>query len=110
MHESTVEKGALRQAEIGGRVPVIQALDVRPVLLSCGRLYFWQSGQFHFALEHLREYVVDVGLLTIDVGAVREGDADRRSLRADPWNFSQPGTAVEQLRPLPRVLSACNLP
>jgi len=44
MHEGAVEKGTLRQAKIGGRVLVIEVLDVRPVLLSHSRLYIWQSG------------------------------------------------------------------
>jgi hypothetical protein len=43
MYEGTIEKGTLSQAEIGGRVPVIESLDVRPVLLSYGRLHIRQS-------------------------------------------------------------------
>ena len=63
----------------------------------------------HLTLEHLREDLVEVGLLTIDDGAIRQGDADRWHLHTDPWGVSQRGAKVEQLRPLPRVLGGCNL-
>jgi hypothetical protein len=63
----------------------------------------------HLTFEHLRENLVKVGSLTIDDGAIRQGDADRWHLHAGSWGVSQRGAKIEQLRPLPRVLGACNL-
>src|SRR6266566_714333 len=110
MHERTVEESTLRQIEVGDGVPMIEARDIRPVLLSCGRLHIGQCRQFHFTLEPLREYLVEVALLAVNDGAIRKGDADRRPLRTSSWNVSERGTAIEQARPFPWVLGACNLP
>ena len=49
-------------------------------------------------------------MLTIDDFAIRKGDTDQRRLRTGSWNVGQRSPAVEQLRPLSRVLRACNLP
>src|SRR5215472_17142324 len=109
MHERTVEERALRQIEVGDGVPMIEALNIRPVLLSCGRLRIGQCRQFHLTLERLGEYLVEVALLAVDDGAIREGDADKRRLRTGSWNVSKRGTAIEQARPFAWVLGACNL-
>src|SRR6266852_7893985 len=94
LHKRTVEKSTPRQTAVGDGVPVIEALDIRPVLLSCGRP-IGQCGQFHLTLEHLREYLVEVGLLAIDDVAIREGDADRRRLHTGSWNVTQRGATIE---------------
>jgi hypothetical protein len=44
--------------EIGDSVAVIEALDIRPVLLSCGRLHAVQRRTLNLTLEHLRKYLV----------------------------------------------------
>ena len=63
----------------------------------------------HLTLEHLREDLVEVGLLTVDNGAIRQSDAHRRRLHTGSWGVSKRGAEVEQMRPFPRVLGACNL-
>jgi len=110
MHERTVEKCTLWQTEVGDGIPVIEALDIRPVLLSCGRPHTGQCGQFHLTLKHLRELSGRGRAAHYDDGAIRERDADRSRLHTGSWHVRQRGPAVEQLRPLPRVLRACNLP
>src|ERR1700733_13486835 len=62
----------------------------------------------HLTLEYLREGPVEVGLLAVDDGAIRQGDADGWRLRTGFWVVSQRGAKVEQLRPLPRVLGGCH--
>src|SRR5439155_20171099 len=95
--------------------------DIWPVLLSCGRPNIRQCGfndvlttardciKCHLTLEHLREDLVEVGLVTIDDGAVRQSDADLRRLYTGPRRVSERGAEVEQQRPLSGVLSAGNL-
>src|SRR5712692_9344970 len=121
MHEGTVEKGTLRQTEVGHGVSVLEAFDIRPVLLSRGRPQSGQCGfnyllmtvrdciKCHLTLEHLREDLVEVGLLTLDNGAIRQSDAHRLHLHTGSWGVSKRGAEVEQLRPFSRVLGACNL-
>src|SRR5690242_5230269 len=87
MYDGTVEKSNLRQTEITDSVPVVKAFDIWPVLLSRGRAPTGQCGQCHLALEPLRYYLVDVGLLTVDDAAIRQGDADRRRLRIGSWDI-----------------------
>src|SRR5882762_9384474 len=111
MQDGTVEKGTLRQPEVSDGVPVLEAFDIWPVLLSCGRSHIRQCGfndvlmtvrdciKCHLTLEHLREDLVEVGLLTIDNGAIRQSDAHRRHLYAGSWGVSKRGAEVEKLRP-----------
>src|SRR2546422_4739487 len=111
MHDSTVEKRTLGQTEVGDGVPVIEPFDVWPVLLSCGRAQLGQCAfKFHLTFEGDREDQIDVGLVTIDNSAIRQGDADRQRFHTGPWSISERGTEVEQMGPFPRVLGACNLP
>src|ERR1700730_6480110 len=121
MHDGTVEKGTLRQTEVGDGVPVLEAFYIWPVLRRCGRPHSWECGfndvlmtvrdciKCHLTLQHLREDLVEVELLTIDNGAIRQCDAHRRNLHTGSWGVSKRGAEVEQLRPFPRVLGACNL-
>src|SRR5438093_786079 len=95
MYEGTVEKGAFRQTEVGNRVPVIEAFHVWPVFLSRGSLHIRQCGESHLALEHLRKYLTDAGLLTIDDAAIRQGDPHWR-LHTSLRHISQLGAAFGQ--------------
>lgn len=72
--------------EIGDSVAVIEALDIRPVLLSCGRLHAVQRRKLNLTLEHLRKYLVGAGLLTTNKVAVGQSDANGRRLH--PGNVS----------------------
>src|SRR5271163_2786134 len=120
MHDGTVEKSPIGQAEVGDRVPVLEAFDICPVFFRRGRSQIGSCGftcflmnvhgciKCHLTLEHLREGLVGVELLAVDDGAIRQGDADRWRLHTGFWVVSQRGAKVEQLRPLPRVLGRCN--
>src|SRR6266853_2697659 len=80
MDEGTVEKRTFRQIEVGDGVPVVEALNIWPVFLRCGRRQIGRCGQCHLMLEHLGKDLVDVGVVTIDERAIRQGDADWRHL------------------------------
>ena len=54
--------------------------------------------------------MVDGGLITIHAATIWQGDVDRRQRDTGSWGISQRGAEIEKLRPLPRVLGACNLP
>src|SRR5258708_2434706 len=107
MHDGTVEKGTLGQTEVGDGVPVLEAFDIWPVLLGCGRPQIGRCGfndlpmtvhnciKCHLTLEHLREDLVEVRLLTVDDGAIRQGDADRRYLHTCSWGVGQRGSKLE---------------
>src|SRR5260370_24441896 len=71
MRKSTVEKSTLRQTEVGDGVPVIETLDIRPVLLRGGRRQIGQCGQLHPTLENFGKARVGTGLVTLNDGAVR---------------------------------------
>src|SRR3972149_2357722 len=60
----------------------------------------------HRAAEHFRKDLVQVTLLTGDYGAIRQGNSDRRHLRADPRRFDKGGSEIEEIRPLPGVFGA----
>src|SRR5260370_24929729 len=121
MHDSTVEKSPLRQTEVGDCVPVLEAFDICPVFFRCGYPQIGRCGftdflrnvrdciQCRLTLERLREDLVEVGLLTIEDGAIRQSDAERWQLHTGCWGVSARGAKVEQLRPLSRVLGGCNL-
>jgi hypothetical protein len=44
MYDGTVEKSTLRQTEVGDGVPMLEAFDIGPVFLSCGRPPIGQCG------------------------------------------------------------------
>src|SRR5438128_58272 len=89
MHEGAVEEGTLGQSEVGDGVAVVEAFDIWPVLLRCGGPKLGRCGfncplmtlhccmKCHLTTEHLREDLVEVGLLATDDGAIRQGDVDR---------------------------------
>jgi hypothetical protein len=95
MYERTVEKSTFWQTEVGDSFTMFEPFDIRPVLLGCARLHVGQRGKSHLTVEHFREYLVEVGLLTTNDGAIREGDADWRYLDVGSWNVSECGAAVE---------------
>lgn len=88
-------------AEIGA-VTAITAHDAKS---SSARLL--QNSDNQDSLDDVREYPIDVGLVTIDNSAIRQGCANRRHLNPGSWNVRRCGAAVEHLRPLPRILCAC---
>jgi len=51
-----------------------------------------------------------VGLVAADNSAIWQADASRRHFRTCAWRISEYGMEVEQVRPLSRVLGACDLP
>src|SRR5262245_27086439 len=122
MNEGTVEKSTLGQIEVGDSVPVLETFHIRPVLLGFGGPQIGHCGfnrllttthdclESHLTLERVREDLMEIGLITTNVSAVGKGNTDRRQIRAAPWLLSQRGPEIEQPRPLPRVLGACNFP
>src|SRR2546427_8682569 len=94
MDDGTVEECALRQIEVGDRVPVIEAVHIRPVLLGFGRPGIGKRGltyltmaalgciERHLTVQRPREDLVEVALLAGDYRAIRQGDVDWRQLRA----------------------------
>src|SRR5438034_7338951 len=80
MDRGTVEECLLRQSEIGDRVPVAKAFDVRPILFGVDRPALGCT-QCRLTVECLREDLVEITLVTGDRGAVGESDSDRRHFR-----------------------------
>src|SRR6516165_11504232 len=79
MYERTVEKSTFRETEVGDSFTMFEPFNIRPVLLGCARLHVGQCGKFHATVEHFREYLVEVGLLTTNDGAIRKGMRIARS-------------------------------
>src|SRR5439155_4312103 len=80
MDHGNVEECPFREREIGDRVPVVEAVHVRPVLLGIDRAVRGGT-KCHLAVERLREDLVEITLVTGDRGAIGEGDPDRRDFR-----------------------------
>src|SRR3989442_2458203 len=93
MDRRAVEKGARWQREIGDGVPVVEAVDIRPVLfglhcpgrghcrLHAGHLVALGGRKDDLTVERLRERLVEIALLTGYDGAIGQGNADRRHRR-----------------------------
>src|ERR1700730_3793403 len=110
MHQGAVEERASGQTELGDRVPVVEAFDIRPVLFGGGGAVGQCAFQLHLALEGVRKDGMDAGLVAADNSAIWQADASRRHFRTCDWRISEYGMEVEQVRPLSRVLGACDLP
>src|SRR5207249_215632 len=90
MDRRAIEKRPRWEREIGDRVPVVQACDIRPVLfgLRCPGSGHRRLHSTHLAalgcsqcdptVECLRERLVEIALLTGHDGAIRQRNADRR--------------------------------
>src|SRR5947208_12385835 len=64
----------------------------------------------HLTVERLGEDLVEVALLTGGHGAVRQGNSDRRHVRADARRLDKGSPVVEESRPFSGVLDASDLP
>src|SRR5438552_14293091 len=112
MHRGTVEKGTLRQTEIGDGVPVLETFKIRPVLLSGSRddnITLHHSTKCYVAVQGLRERLGNVRLVAVDKSSIRQGNADGRHLYTSVRHVGECSAEIKQLRPFPRVLCACNL-
>jgi hypothetical protein len=70
-------------SQVGHRVPMLETLDVRPVLLCrLGAPALRRLCEFDFTTQRRGEGVRDVGLLVRDNRAIGQGEADRREPRA----------------------------
>src|SRR5437867_12030238 len=122
MDRRAVEKGARWQREIGDGVPVVEAVDIRPVFfglrcpgrghcrLHAGYLAALGGRKDDLTVERLRERMVELALLTGHEGAIGQGNADRRHRRAAARGRYEGGLESEEPRPFAGVLGACDLP
>src|SRR5437016_12444827 len=106
MDSGTVEKCALGQPEIRDRIPMVEALYIRPVLLGLGRPCLAVPGPIkcHLAVERLGEDLVQVTLLTGGYGAIRQGNSDRGHVRAAARRLDKRSPEVEQTWPFSGAL------
>src|SRR5207249_9974289 len=121
MDRRAVEKRPRWEREIGDRVPVVQACDIRPVLFGLRRPGSWHRRLHsdHMAAlccsqcdptgERLRERLVEIALLTGHYGAIGQRNADRRHLRAAARWLDEGGPEREETRPFSGVLGTCDL-
>src|SRR5262249_44041358 len=57
MHDGTIEKGTLRQAEIRDCIPVVEPFDIRPVFFGCGRRHTGLCEQGGMTLHYIGRYI-----------------------------------------------------
>src|SRR5260370_10734432 len=63
----------------------------------------------HLTVERLGEDLVDVTLVIGGYGAVRQGNSDRRHVRADARGLAEGSPEVEEIRPFSGVFGGRNL-
>src|SRR6266478_10028524 len=112
MDSGTVEKCALGQPEIGDGISVVEAFYIRPVLLGIGRSCLAAPGPIkcHLAVERFGEDLVQVTLLTGGYGAIRQGNSDRRRVRAAERRLDERSPEVEEVWPFSGVFGRRDLP
>src|SRR5437667_12164598 len=108
MDHGNVEECPFGEREIGDRVPVVEALDVRPVLLAIDRPASGGAKR-HLAVERLREGLVEITLLTGEGRAIGEGDSDGREFGGRAHRLDEGGVEIEETRPFSRVLGGRRL-
>jgi len=113
-----VEKRSRGQFEVGHNVPVVKAVDIRPVLFGfcgreCGRRPRLASTlgccERDFSVDRLRKYLIDIAPVARHDRAIGQPDAYRRYLRAAVGALDEGGGEGEQRRPFSRVLRGRNL-
>src|SRR5882724_2654169 len=109
MDDGHVEECPLGKREIGDRVPMVEALHVRPVLLGIDRPALGDTKR-HLAVERLREGLIEITLVTGDSRAIGEGDSDRREFHGRAHRLDEGGAEIEETRPFSRVLGRRRLP
>ena len=91
---------------------MLKAFYICPILLRMGDrpagTRDCRRGECHLARERARQDLADVGLVTGDDGAIRQGDADRRNILAGLRRTDKGSSKAEHIRPLSRIFGASN--
>ena len=107
VHDGDVEECPGRQAEVKHGIPVVQAGDVRPVLLGCrigGLPVALCFAEGHLAAECPGEDLRQIILLARHDGPIGKRDADRGDLRSELGRLDVGGPEVEEVAPFPGIL------
>jgi hypothetical protein len=100
----------LRKLEVGDRVPVVEALHARPVLLRLRtRGAQLRLLERDLAPQRPRQRPLEIVLPACRDRPIGKRDPDGRHRRAALWRLDEGGAKVEEVPPLPGILRAHDL-